>query len=58
MKGFPVEGFVHLFDSCNQDWFSVASILEHLLIIIKQEHKSVSTAYLKSDNAGCYHERR
>ena len=55
MKGFTVESFVHLFDSCTQDWFSVTSILEHLLVTIKQEHKSVSTAYLKSDNAGCYH---
>ena len=39
----------------HQDWFSVVSILEHLLSTIKEEHKNVSTAYLKSDNAGCYH---
>ena len=55
MKSYTIESFVNFFDSCTQDWFSVASILEHLLVTIKQETKSVSTAYLKSDNAGCYH---
>ncbi|PFX12689.1 hypothetical protein AWC38_SpisGene23309 [Stylophora pistillata] len=40
---------------CIQDWFSVASIVEHILVTIKQEHPSVEMAYLKSDNAGCYH---
>ena len=52
---FSVETIVHIFDSCIQDWFSVASIIEHVLVTIKQEHPNVKTAYLKSDNAGCYH---
>ena len=52
---YNVETVVHVFDSCTQDWFSVASIVEHLLITIKQEHPDVKAAYLKSDNAGCYH---
>ncbi|KAL9966751.1 hypothetical protein ACROYT_G024870 [Oculina patagonica] len=52
---YNVETVVHIFDSCTQDWFSVASILEHLLVSVKQEHPDVETAYLKSDNAGCYH---
>ena len=34
-----------------QNWFSVASIVEHVL----EEHPNVKMAYLKSDNAGCYH---
>ena len=46
---------VHIFDSCIPDWFSVASIVEHVLVTIKQEHPNVKMAYLKSDNAGCYH---
>ena len=25
-----VDTFVHIFDSCTQDWFSVASIVEHV----------------------------
>ena len=42
---YNVETVVHVFDSCTQDWFSVASIVEH----------DVKAAYLKSNNAGCYH---
>ena len=42
VKGYKTETLVYLFDSCTQDWFSVASILEHLLVTIKQEHNSVS----------------
>ena len=52
---YEVETIVHIFDSCTQDWFSVLSILENLLATIKQEHPSVNVAYLKSNNAGCYH---
>ena len=46
---------MQIFDFCIQDWFSVASIVEHVLVTIKQEHPNVKMAYLKSDNAGCYH---
>lgn len=52
---FNVETIVHIFDSCILDWFSVASIVEHVLVTIKQEHPNVKMAYLKSDNAGYYH---
>ena len=52
---FNVETMVHIFDSCIPDWFSIASIVEHVLVTIKQEHPNVKMAYLKSDNAGCYH---
>lgn len=52
---FSVECLVHLFDTCKQDWFSVASILENTLQTIKRENGNVKSAYLKSDNAGCYH---
>ena len=54
-ESYLVETFVHAFDTCTQDWFSVVSILEHLLLTLKEEHKNVSMAYHKSDNAGCYH---
>ena len=50
-----VETFVHLLDSCVQDWFSVASIVEHTLSIIKAENPQITKVYLRSDNAGCYH---
>ena len=50
-----VDKFVHIFDSCTQDWFSVASIVEHVLSVIRMEDPSITKFFLRSDNAGCYH---
>ena len=50
-----VTTYAHLFDSCNQDWFAVASILENVFQLLKKEHPSITKAYLRSDEAGCYH---
>ena len=50
-----VTSYVHLFDSSTQDWFSVASILENLLSTIKSSMANISKAYIRSDEAGCYH---
>jgi hypothetical protein len=50
-----VTSYVHLFDSCTQDWFSVASIVEDLLQNVKTNQPNISQAYLRSDEAGCYH---
>ena len=50
-----VETFVHLFDSCVQDWFSIASIVQHTISMIKMEDPHIETVYLLFDNAGCYH---
>ena len=47
--------YTHLFDSCVQDWFAIASILENLLFTLKTENPSPSKAYIRSDEAGCYH---
>ena len=49
------QSFVHLFDSSNQDWYSVCAILENLLKTLKKENPNISKAYLRSDEAGCYH---
>ena len=45
----------HLFNSCSQDWFSVLSILESLLITVRYSNPKVKKAYFKSDEADCYH---
>ena len=45
----------HLFDSCTQDWFAVLSIIENLLSNVKVNTPSITKAYLRSDEAGCYH---
>lgn len=50
-----VTSYAHLFDSCTQDWFSVASIIENLFQTIKTNSPSVKRAFLRSDEAGCYH---
>ena len=46
---------VHIFDACNQDWFSVASVLETLASEIVNMEPGVKELFLRSDNAGCYH---
>ena len=53
-----VSYFAHLFNSCSQDWYSVSSILEQLLTrltTIRSMKPHVTRAYLRSDEAGCYH---
>ena len=47
--------YTHLFDTCVQDWFAIASILENLLFTLKTENQTLSKAYIRSDEAGCYH---
>ena len=51
---FQVECFVHLFNTCTQNSFAVASIIEHLLKTLKEEYPVLKQAFLRSDNAGCY----
>ena len=50
-----VDTFAHIFDSCTQDWFSVTSIVEHVLCVIKMEDPSITKFFLLSDNTGCYY---
>lgn len=50
-----VECFVHIFNNCTQNSFAVLSIIEDLLHKVKQEYPLVPSAYLRSNNAGCYH---
>ena len=53
--GLEVVSHVHLINSCRQDWYAVLSILEHLLSLIKMRNASITKAYIRSDEAGCYH---
>ena len=50
-----VASYVHLFDSCAQDWYAVLSIISHLLKTAKATQPQITKAYLRSDGAGCYH---
>ena len=53
---FPkVRTFVHILDKGNQDWFAVLSILEDLVQQLKRLSPLLKELFLRSDNAGCYH---
>ena len=54
-ESLEVTCYVHLVNSCRQDCFAVLSILENLLSTIKQGNPEVTKVYLRSDEAGCYH---
>ena len=54
-ESLEVTCYVHLINSCRQDWFAVLSILENLLYTTKLRNPEIKKAYLKSDEAGCYH---
>ena len=49
-----VLSYAHLFESCSQDWYAVASILENLFENIKINFPNVKQAFIRSDEAGCY----
>lgn len=50
-----VQSYAHLFDTCQQDWFAVSSIIESTLKEIKTKKPHITRVYLRSDEAGCYH---
>lgn len=46
---------MHVFNQCTQDWFAVASIAENILTTIRRSNPRIKQAFIRSDNAGCYH---
>jgi len=50
-----LQSYAHLFDTCQQDWFAVCSIIENTLETMKTQKPHVTQVYLRSDEAGCYH---
>ena len=50
------QAFVHIIENCLQDTSAaVVRILEHTLRTLKTEHPEITSAFLRQDNAGCYH---
>lgn len=49
------QAFVHIVKNCNQDSDAVVSVLRHTLQQLKMDHPETTTAFLRQDNAGCYH---
>ena len=50
-----VQTYAHLFDYYQQDWFAVCSIFENLLKNILASRPLTYSVFLRSDEAGCYH---
>lgn len=50
-----VISYAHLFDQCTQDWYAVSSIIEDLIKELKVKNPTLQTVFLRSDEAGCYH---
>ena len=46
---------VHVFDQCVQDSETVVAILRDVLGRTKRVDNNIKNAYIRSDNAGCYH---
>lgn len=56
MKGlFESQSFVHIVENTSQDSSVVVRIIEHTLRSLKEENPRISKAFLRQDNAGCYH---
>lgn len=47
--------FVHIAQNCSQETDDVLMIVEHLLQALKESHPEIESAFLRADNAGCYH---
>ena len=50
-----LKSYAHIFDSCQQDWYAVCSIIENTLEALKKKQPHISRVSLRSDQAGCYH---
>ncbi len=49
------QAFVHIVENCNQDGYVVVQIIKHVLRALKNEHPELLTAFLRQNNAACYH---
>ena len=52
---FQHQSFIHIVENSKQDSMTVVRIIEHTLRTVKNEHPELTTAFLRQDNAGCYH---
>ena len=50
-----LKSYVYIFDSCQQDWYAVCSIIENTLEVVKKDRPQITRVSLGSDEAGCYH---
>ena len=48
--------FVYIVEHCSQDASTVIGIIEHVLRTLKEDSADVAEAFVRQDNAGCYHD--
>ena len=49
-----LKSYAHTFDSCQQDWYAVCSIIENTLEVVLKDHPQFTRVSLRSVEAGCY----
>lgn len=54
-RAYEHRTFVHVFNTCVQNGRTVVSILTDLFRRLKKEDEGIQRAYVRCDNAGCYH---
>ena len=54
-NSFKYKIFVHVFDQCSQDSETIVAILNDILCLVKETDSQIKSAFIRSDNAGCYH---
>ncbi|CAF3854906.1 unnamed protein product [Rotaria sp. Silwood1] len=54
-KLFEYKVFVHVFDECAQDSEITLAILKDVLGRVKNSNPEITKAFIRADNAGCYH---
>lgn len=46
---------VHIFDNANQDAVTSNAILKDSVLKLKEKNQNLTKAFIRSDNAGCFH---
>ncbi len=54
-RSFEHRTICHVFNYCGQTGRTVVNILHHVLKCLRLENPKLENAYLRADNAGCYH---
>jgi hypothetical protein len=49
------QAFVHIVTNTSQDNTTIVEILRHTLRELKKENPDILSAFLRQNNAGCYH---
>ena len=54
-RKIELKSYAHIFDSCQQDWYAVCSIIENTSEVAKKDHPHITQVSVRSDEACCYH---